>query len=70
MVVKAQKWHGAKSGLYSGCSNGVPPIHLFQAEQRNSIRMSRWFVMFSGMERSFVCLSPMYGTSRFSPIAC
>jgi hypothetical protein len=25
---------GARSGLYGGCSNGVPPIHFFQAEQR------------------------------------
>jgi hypothetical protein len=30
MVGKAQKSHGARSGLYGGCSNGVPPIHFFQ----------------------------------------
>jgi hypothetical protein len=24
--------HGARSGLYGGCSDGVPPIHFFQAE--------------------------------------
>jgi hypothetical protein len=34
MVGKAQKLHGASSGLYGGCSNGVPPIHLFQSEHR------------------------------------
>jgi hypothetical protein len=34
MVAKAQKSHGARSGLYGGCSNGVPPIHFFQAELR------------------------------------
>jgi hypothetical protein len=28
MVVKAQKSHGARSGLYGGCSNGVPPISV------------------------------------------
>jgi hypothetical protein len=33
-VGKAQKPHGARSGLYGGCSNGVPPIHFFQAEHR------------------------------------
>jgi hypothetical protein len=28
MVGKAQKSHGARSGLYGGCSNGVPPISI------------------------------------------
>jgi hypothetical protein len=28
MVGKAQKSHGAKSGLYGGCSNGVSPISV------------------------------------------
>jgi hypothetical protein len=28
MVGKAQKSHGARSGLYGGYSNGVPPIHF------------------------------------------
>jgi hypothetical protein len=32
MVGKAQKTHGARSGLYGGCSDGVPPIHFFEAE--------------------------------------
>jgi hypothetical protein len=34
MVRNDQKSHGARSGLYGGCSNGVPPIHFFQAENR------------------------------------
>jgi hypothetical protein len=33
-VGKAQKSHGARSGLYGGCSNGVLPTHFFQAEHR------------------------------------
>jgi hypothetical protein len=28
MVGKAQKSHGARSGLYDGCSNGVLPISV------------------------------------------
>jgi hypothetical protein len=28
MVGKAQKWHGARSELYGGYSNGVPPISV------------------------------------------
>jgi hypothetical protein len=28
MIEKAQKLHGARSGLYGGCSNGVPPISV------------------------------------------
>jgi hypothetical protein len=35
---KAQKSHGARSGLYEGCSNGVPPIHFLQAEHRIQFR--------------------------------
>jgi hypothetical protein len=38
MVGKAQKSHGAISGLYGGFSNGVPPIHFFQAEHRIQFR--------------------------------
>jgi hypothetical protein len=42
MVGKAQKSHVARSELYGGCSNGVPPIHFLQAENRiqlGSLRM-------------------------------
>jgi hypothetical protein len=39
MVGKAQKSHGVRPELYGGCSNGVPPIHVFQAEHR--IQFSR-----------------------------
>jgi hypothetical protein len=28
MVVKAHISHGVRSGLYGGCSNGVPPISV------------------------------------------
>jgi hypothetical protein len=35
---KAQKLHGARSGLYGGCSDGVPPIHFFQAKHRFQFR--------------------------------
>jgi hypothetical protein len=38
MVGKDQKSHGARSGLYGGCSNGVPSIHFFQAEHRIQFR--------------------------------
>jgi hypothetical protein len=38
MVGKAQKSHGPRSGLYGGCSNGVPPIKFFQAEHRIQFR--------------------------------
>jgi hypothetical protein len=31
---KAQESHGARSGLYGGCSNGVAPINFFQDEHR------------------------------------
>jgi hypothetical protein len=32
IVGKAQKSQRVRSGQYGGCSNGVPPIHFFQAE--------------------------------------
>jgi hypothetical protein len=38
MVGKAQKSHGAKSGLYGGFSNGVSSIHFFQIEHRIQFR--------------------------------
>jgi hypothetical protein len=38
VVGKAQKLHGARSELYGGCCNGVPPIHFFQAEHRIRFR--------------------------------
>jgi hypothetical protein len=33
-----------RAGLYGGCSNGVPPIHFFQAEQ-NSVQISTHAVL-------------------------
>jgi hypothetical protein len=38
MVGKAQNLHGARSGLYGGCTNGVPLIHFFHAEHRIRFR--------------------------------
>jgi hypothetical protein len=52
MVGKAQKSHGAISGLYDGCSNGVPPIHFLQAERRiQFISRPMRFLGFSNHER-------------------
>jgi hypothetical protein len=38
MVGNAQKSHGARYGLYGGCSNGVLPIYFFQTEHRIQFR--------------------------------
>jgi hypothetical protein len=52
MVGKAQKLHGARSGLDGGCSNGVPPIHFFQTERRiQFISRPIRFVGFSNHEK-------------------
>jgi hypothetical protein len=52
MVGKPQKSHGARSGLYGGCSNGVPPIHCFQAEHRIHFRCRPMrFLGFSSHEK-------------------
>jgi hypothetical protein len=49
VVVKAQKSHGARSG---GCSNGIQPIHFFQAEHRIQFRShSLRFLGFSNHEK-------------------
>jgi hypothetical protein len=36
MVGKAQKSHWARSGLYGGCSNGVPPISMSTFQSSNT----------------------------------
>jgi hypothetical protein len=52
MVEKSQKLHGVRSGLYSGCSDGVPPIHFFQAEYRIQFRSRPMrFLEFSNHEK-------------------
>jgi hypothetical protein len=52
MVGKAQKSHGARSGLYGGCSNGVPPMRFFQAEHRIQFRSRLMrFLGFSNREK-------------------
>jgi hypothetical protein len=48
----AQKSHWARSGLYGGCSYGVPPIHFFQAEHRIQFRSRPMrFLGFSNHEK-------------------
>jgi hypothetical protein len=52
MVGKAQISHGAKCGLYGGCSDEVPPIHFFQAEHRIQFRSRPMrFLGFSNHEK-------------------
>jgi hypothetical protein len=52
MFEKAQKWHGARSGLYDGCSNGVPPIHFSKPNtESNSDLAPCDFWAFSAMKR-------------------
>jgi hypothetical protein len=52
VVGKSQKSHGVRSGLYGRCSNGVPPIHFFQAEHRIEFRSHpMWFLGFSNHEK-------------------
>jgi hypothetical protein len=60
MVGKAQKSHGARSGLYDGCSNGIPPIRVFQTEHRIQFRSRPMrFLGFSnhekGAQRQEIC---------------
>jgi hypothetical protein len=45
VVGKAQKSHGARSGLYGTCSNWVPLIHFFQFRS-----LYMWFLGFSDHE--------------------
>jgi hypothetical protein len=40
MVGKVQKSHGARFGLYGGCSNGVPTINFFPSRTQNAIQIS------------------------------
>jgi hypothetical protein len=43
---------GARSELYGGCSNGVPPIHFFQAEHKIQFRSRPMrFLGFSNHEK-------------------
>jgi hypothetical protein len=65
MVGKAQKSDGARSGLYDGCSNEVPPIHFFQVEHRIQFRSrSTWFLSFSNHEKG----APRQEISKWSTI--
>jgi hypothetical protein len=63
MVGKAQKSHEARSGLYGGCSSGVPPIHFFQAEHRIQFRSRPMrFLGFFNHEKG----APMQEISKWS----
>jgi hypothetical protein len=41
MVGKAQKSHGARSGLYGGCSNGVPPMSVSASTATFQLRKAK-----------------------------
>jgi hypothetical protein len=65
MVGKAQKSHGARSWLYGGCSNGVLPIHFFQAEHRIQFRSCPMqFLGFSNHEKG----APRQEISKWSTV--
>jgi hypothetical protein len=52
MIGKAHKSHGAIYGLYVGCSDGVAPIHFFQAEHKIQFRSRPMrFLGFSNHEK-------------------
>jgi hypothetical protein len=52
LVGRAQKSHGTRSGLYGGCSNGVPLIHFSHTEQRIQFRSRPMrFLGFSNHEK-------------------
>jgi hypothetical protein len=65
LVGKAQKSHWARSELYGGCSNGVPPIHFFQAEHRIQFRSRPMrFLDFSNQEKG----APRQEISKWSTV--
>jgi hypothetical protein len=65
MVGKAQKSRGMRSGLDGGCSNGIPPIHFFQAEHKIQFRSRpMWFLGFSNHVRG----APRQKISKWSTV--
>jgi hypothetical protein len=65
IVGKAQKSRGVRSGLYGGCSNGLPPSHFSQAEHRiqfKSLRMR--FLVFFNHEKG----DPLHEISKWSTV--
>jgi hypothetical protein len=65
MVGKAKKSHGARSGLYGRCSNGVPPIHFCQVEYRIQFRSRPMlFLGFSNREKG----APRQEISKWSTV--
>jgi hypothetical protein len=52
LVRRVQKSHGVRSGLYGGCSDGVPLIYFFQAKHRIQFRSRLLrFLSFSNHEK-------------------
>jgi hypothetical protein len=65
MVGKAQKSHGARSGLCGGCSNVVPLIHFSQAEHGIQFRSRPMRVLdFSNHEKG----APRQEISKLSTV--
>jgi hypothetical protein len=65
MVGKVLKSHGARSGLYGICFNGVPSIHFFQAEHRIQLRSRPMrFLGFSSHEKG----APRQEISKLSTV--
>jgi hypothetical protein len=65
MAGKVQKSHGVRSGLYGGCSNGVPQIHFSQAELRIQFRSRPMrFLDFSNHENG----APRQDISKWSTV--
>jgi hypothetical protein len=65
MVGKVQISHGTRSGPYGGCSNGVPPIHFFQVENRIKFRSCPMrFLVFSNHEKG----APRQEISKWSTV--
>jgi hypothetical protein len=61
MVGRAQKSHGARSGLYGGCSNGVSPIH-FPNRFRHTVQISPHAI--------YGLFQPRKGSYEAPPEAC
>jgi hypothetical protein len=62
---KPRNGMGTRSELYGGCSNGVSPIHFFQAEHRIQFRSRcMWCLGFSNYEKG----SPRKEISKWSTV--
>jgi hypothetical protein len=70
MVGKAHKSHGARSGLYGGCSNGVPPISVSASiatfQSRNSDAPLK--LLRHSKKRSFETTETTFSRSEWSVV--